>query len=66
MTKIGRTIYMFVYNHFENDSRVLKEVLTLASAGHKVHIIAIWKQGLPRLEKIDEIDKTCKTDKTDE
>ncbi|MBU0464517.1 MAG: hypothetical protein KKE12_13080 [Proteobacteria bacterium] len=66
MTKISRTIYMFVYNHFENDSRVLKEALTLASAGYQVHIIAIWKQGLPRLEKIDEIDKTCKTDKTDE
>ena len=55
---------MFVYNHFENDSRVLKEALTLASAGHKVHIIAIWKKGLPRLEQIDEIDKTDNIDKT--
>lgn len=46
---------MIVYNHFENDSRVLKEALTLSAANYDVHILAIWKAGLERRERIQEI-----------
>jgi glycosyltransferase involved in cell wall biosynthesis len=52
MIRNGLTIYMVVYNHFENDSRVLKEAMTLAETGHRVHIFAVWKPGLLRIEKI--------------
>lgn len=41
---------MFVFNTFENDSRVLKEALTLTDGGFQVHVLALWKQGLPRFE----------------
>jgi len=46
-----KTVCMFVYNSFENDSRVLKEACTLVEAGYQVHIIALWRKGLARLEK---------------
>jgi len=55
MTQSSRTIYMLVYNHFEYDSRVQKEALTLASIGYSVHVIAVWKQGLPRVETMNSI-----------
>jgi glycosyltransferase involved in cell wall biosynthesis len=47
----SKTACMFVYNSFENDSRVLKEASTLVAEGYQVHIIALWKKGLARLEK---------------
>ena len=50
-----KTVCMFVYNSFENDSRVLKEACTLVEAGYQVHIIALWKKGLARLEKQNNI-----------
>ncbi len=55
MIKRPRTVYMFVYNYFQNDSRVLKEALTLSSDGYHVHIIAVWKQGLLKNEKFGRI-----------
>jgi len=50
-----KIVCMFVYNSFENDSRVLKEACTLVTAGYQVHIIALWKKGLARLEKQNNI-----------
>ena len=41
---------MFVFNTFENDSRVLKEARTLTDAGIQVHVLALWRQGLLRFE----------------
>ncbi len=55
MIKNSRTIYMIVYNYFQNDSRVLKEAETLSLQGYCVHIIAVWKQGLLRYEKYGNI-----------
>lgn len=49
----GKNVVMLVYNHFENDSRVLKEAATLSSEGYVISIFAIWKAGLPKTEIID-------------
>ncbi len=46
---------MVVYNHFENDSRVRKEADTLATAGYDVHIVAIWKPGLPAYQTLGRV-----------
>lgn len=53
--KHNHIVYMLVYNNFTNDSRVLKEAVTLSSAGCKVHIIAVLDKGLPQNEKIGDI-----------
>ena len=55
MHRSGLVIYMVVYNHFENDSRVRKEAVTLAKAGHAVTIVAVWKPGLMREQKIGDV-----------
>jgi glycosyltransferase involved in cell wall biosynthesis len=44
-------ISMLVLNNFTNDARVHKEATTLASAGYKVLVIALWQQGLAHLEQ---------------
>ena len=43
---------MIVYNHFKNDSRVLKEAQTLSENGYTVNIFAIWEKGLKKEEKL--------------
>jgi glycosyltransferase involved in cell wall biosynthesis len=50
-----KVICMFVFNNFTHDSRVLKEASTLVEIGYQVHIIALWKKGLARLEKQNNI-----------
>lgn len=44
------TIVMLVLNPFTHDARVHKEAKTLVAAGHKVTVIALWKNGLPFTE----------------
>ncbi|MGB1041111.1 MAG: glycosyltransferase [Flavobacteriales bacterium] len=49
-----KKIIMLVYNYFENDSRVLKEALSLADSGYVIHIFAIWKNGLEKESIVSE------------
>lgn len=44
---------MVVYNHFTNDSRVLKEATSLTQNGYDVTLYAIWKKDLPKKEEIN-------------
>ena len=48
-----KNVVMFVYNYFENDSRVLKEAATLSEHGYIISIFTLWKKGLEQEEKID-------------
>ena len=44
-------VHLLVLNPFTNDARVYKTAKTLASAGYRVTVIALWEEGL------DEIDE---------
>lgn len=41
-----KKVCMFVWNHFTNDARVLRECTALAESGYEVDLICIhdWKQ----------------------
>lgn len=54
MDKTKKNIVMLVFNYFENDSRVLKEAFTLAENDYRVHIFALWKEGLKQKETLKE------------
>lgn len=45
-------IVAVVLNPFLNDTRVLKQARTLESAGHEVHVVAVWKPGLAFEENV--------------
>lgn len=52
-----KKVCMFVWNHFTNDARVLRECTALAESGYEVDLICIhdWKQeDLPLWEKRQE------------
>ncbi|MBK2095860.1 glycosyltransferase, partial [Francisella philomiragia] len=51
-----RKVVSIVLNHFTNDSRVLKENISLHKAGYKVAVVALYKEGLPEYESIDGIE----------
>ncbi|HHS98084.1 MAG TPA: glycosyltransferase WbuB [Chloroflexi bacterium] len=44
-------ISMLLLSNFTHDARVHKEAKTLAAAGHRVVVYALWKEGLPREEE---------------
>ncbi len=51
---MAKTVCMFVWNHFTNDARVLRECTALTEAGFDVDLIAIhdWKNtNLPKRER---------------
>lgn len=51
---MSKKVCMFVWNHFTNDARVLRECSSLAEAGYEVDLIAIhdWKNAdLPKKER---------------
>lgn len=51
---MAKQVCMFVWNHFTNDARVLRECTALTEAGYEVDLIAIhnWKnKELPKREK---------------
>ncbi|WP_350300359.1 glycosyltransferase [Peribacillus frigoritolerans] len=51
---MAKKVCMFVWNHFTNDARVLRECTALTEAGYEVDLIAIhnWKiEGLAKKEK---------------
>lgn len=52
---MAKTVCMFVWNHFTNDARVLRECTALTEAGYEVDLIAIhnWKnEELPKKRNI--------------
>ena len=51
----GRRVVAVVLNPFINDTRVLKQARSLRSVGHEVHVVAVWKPGLPFEEEFDGI-----------
>jgi glycosyltransferase involved in cell wall biosynthesis len=48
-------IASLVLNNFKNDSRVLKESLSLANNGYKVEVLALHEENLAEHEKLEEI-----------
>jgi len=49
------SVLNIVLNGFVNDSRVLKESLSLKKAGYDVRVIALYEHGLPRHESVNGI-----------
>jgi len=50
-----KRVVSVVLNSFTNDSRVLKEAISLQKAGYKVEVIALWEDGLEEHEIIENI-----------
>lgn len=53
MKRVG----MFVWNHFTNDARVLRECTTLSRNGYDVELICIDDPNDPTIEKYEEINE---------
>lgn len=51
---MSKNVCMFVWNHFTNDARVLRECSSLVEAGYNVDLIAIHDRKNPQLEKKEE------------
>ncbi|MBK2094149.1 glycosyltransferase, partial [Francisella philomiragia] len=51
-----KKVVSIVLNHFTNDSRVLKENISLHKAGYRVAVVALYKEGLSEYESIDGIE----------
>ena len=48
-------IASIVLNNFTNDSRVLKEGISLQNEGYDVTIVALYKEGLKEFEKVQDV-----------
>ena len=53
---MGKKVVSIVLNKFTNDSRVLKENLSLKKNGYEVKILAIHRDDLPKHEKVQDLD----------
>ncbi|PXW85856.1 glycosyltransferase involved in cell wall biosynthesis [Pseudogracilibacillus auburnensis] len=53
MKRVG----MFVWNHFTNDARVLRECTTLSQNGYDVELICIHDPDDPTLERYEEVNE---------
>ncbi|WP_321998659.1 glycosyltransferase [Priestia megaterium] len=51
---MSKNVCMFVWNHFTNDARVLRECSSLVEAGYEVDLIAIHDRKNPQLKKKEE------------
>lgn len=51
-----KRVVLIVRNHFENDSRVLKEALSLKNAGYIVKVIALGRDDLKAIDVVEGID----------
>jgi len=45
-----KKVISVVLNNFINDSRVLKEAISLQKAGYEVEVVALWEEGLKEYE----------------
>ena len=50
---VKKQVVMIVYNHFVNDSRVLKEATSIVNNGYDLTLYALWKKELPRSEEMN-------------
>ncbi len=53
----GKKVCMFVWNHFTNDARVMRECTALADAGYSVDLVAIYDPKIPGLRKKETIQE---------
>jgi glycosyltransferase involved in cell wall biosynthesis len=52
---INKKVVSVVLNNFKNDSRVLKENISLQNAGYDVQVVALWEDGVQEKEEIANI-----------
>ena len=50
-----KKVVSIVLNNFKNDSRVLKENISLQNAGYNVQVVALWEDGVKEKEKVANI-----------
>jgi len=50
-----KKVVSIVLNNFKNDSRVLKENISLQNAGYDVQVVALWEDGVKEQEIIQNI-----------
>ena len=50
-----KKVISIVLNNFKNDSRVLKENISLQKAGYDVKVVALWEEGFEEFENIHNI-----------
>lgn len=55
-----KKVTMFVWNHFTNDARVMRECLTLSQNGYDVNLIAIANKKIPEAVPYEEINQNFK------
>lgn len=50
---MNKNVCMFVWNHFTNDARVLRECTTLSEKGYKVDLICIHDPSNPTMKRVE-------------
>lgn len=55
-----KNVCMFVWNHFTNDARVMRECITLSTNGYKVDLICIDDPNDPNLKTIEQFNENFK------
>jgi len=50
-----KKVVSIVLNNFKNDSRVLKENISLQNAGYDVKVVALWEDGVEEHERVQNI-----------
>lgn len=55
-----KRVTMFVWNHFTNDARVMRECTTLSESGYEVNLIAIANKKIPEAVSYEEINNNFK------
>jgi len=58
-----KKVTMFLWNHFTNDARVLREGNTLSENGYDINLIAIEKANDKAIPKFEEINKNFKVNR---
>ncbi|NPA87546.1 MAG: glycosyl transferase, partial [Epsilonproteobacteria bacterium] len=48
-------VALLVLNNFKNDSRVLKEAISLKNGGFDVKVVALWEDGLKEFDNVSGI-----------
>ncbi|HJG32113.1 MAG TPA: glycosyltransferase [Jeotgalicoccus aerolatus] len=55
-----KRVTMFVWNHFTNDARVMRECIALSENGYEVNLIAIANKKIPEAVSYEEINDNFK------
>ncbi|MCE7791781.1 glycosyltransferase [Salipaludibacillus sp. CUR1] len=54
---MSKKVCMFVWNHFTNDARVMRECTALSESGYRVDLMAIHDPGEPGLAKFEKVNE---------